>query len=172
MIGEECIIEFGKNCHLMRILMNLAQILAMLVKCPGFIPALGHSGIILPLIEQPQMLIIGIIQSPYGEELVQMRNITAVDAGARSRFSRTNRVHGMNTDIRKLGRQGLLDREQRIGGRGLSHPDWPWSKWGACSLPECASEEDQLADMVSGIRHRLTWRSRRAWMLSCKTNCL
>lgn len=172
MVGEESIIELGKNRHLMRILVNLAQVLAVLVKCPSFIPALGHSGVILPLIEQSQMLIIRIIQRPYGEELVQMRNVPAIDERASGRFGGTNGVHGMNTDIGKFGRQCLLDREQGISGLGLSNPDRLWSKRGACSLPERASEEDQLADMVSGIRHRLTWRSRRAWMLSRKTNCL
>lgn len=127
MVGEESIIKLGQDRHLMRVLMDFAQILAVLVKSPGLIPALGHSRIILPLIEQPQMLVICIIQSPYGEELVQMRNVTAVDTGPRGRFSGTNGVHGMNTDIGKLGRQGLLHREHGIGGRRLSNPDWSWS---------------------------------------------
>lgn len=70
MVGEESVIELGKNRYLMRILIDLAQILAMLLKRSRFVPTLSNPRIVLPLIEQPQMLIVGIIQSPNRKELV------------------------------------------------------------------------------------------------------
>lgn len=111
MVGEKSIIEFGKNRHLMGILVDLVQILAMLLKSSSFVPTLSHSRIILPLIEQPQMLIVFIVQSPKRKELVQVWNVTTVDTRSWSRLCRSNGMNRMHTNIRKLGRQSMLNRE-------------------------------------------------------------
>lgn len=115
------VVEFGQNRHLMRILVDLAQIFTVLLQRSRLVPALRHARVVLPFMEQLQMRRVVVVQMDHGEKLVQVRYVAAVDDGAAGGFRRADRVlcvHGAALDAE---RHGVLVWEGRVGRRqGIS----------------------------------------------------
>lgn len=153
MVGEESIVELGQHRNLVRVLVDLAQVLAMLVERAGLVPALRDARIVLPLVEELQVLLVGVVERPDGEELVQVRDVAAVDHRARRGLGRPHWVHGVHAHVGELGREGVLDRVQGVCRQRpaqaavdavVGDPDGARSKGRARALPEGAAVDEQL----------------------------
>lgn len=94
-VGKENVVECREHGQHVGIFMQLAQILAVLIQCPGFVPTSGHSWVILPLVKQGKMLGVCIIESNHGKMLLEVGNPPAVDDRTRLRFRFSDRVHCM-----------------------------------------------------------------------------
>lgn len=68
----------------MRVPVNGAEILAVVLQGALFVPALGHTWIVHPVVEKPQMLLALPIEDNHGKGLLDMGNPSAVDEGAGS----------------------------------------------------------------------------------------
>jgi hypothetical protein len=54
------------------VLMQLSEILAMLIHCPGFVPASGHTWVVLPVVEKVEMIWVGVVDSDHRKMLVEV----------------------------------------------------------------------------------------------------
>jgi hypothetical protein len=68
------------------VLVELSEIFAVLIHCPGFIPASSHTWVILPVMEEVEMIRICIVDSDHCEMLLEMRYPPAVDDRPRFRL--------------------------------------------------------------------------------------
>jgi hypothetical protein len=69
--------------------MELAEIFAVLIQSPGFVPSSGDTRVVLPVVEELQMVRVPVIESNHCEMLTEMWYPSAVDdrPGFRFRFA-------------------------------------------------------------------------------------
>lgn len=77
---------------MVRIVLDPTKILAMLVQGARLVPALRDSGVVLPLVEETEVLFVLVIETHHREGLLKVRNPAAIDHRARGGFRRADRV--------------------------------------------------------------------------------
>lgn len=85
--------EHGQNVG---VFVQLAEILAMLIQCPGFVPSSSDTWIILPIVEQLEVLVIGVVESNHSKMLLKMGYPSAVDDGPWLRLWFPDRMHSVS----------------------------------------------------------------------------
>lgn len=158
----------------MRVEVQLAEVLAVLVERAGLVPALGDARVVLPRVEQLQVLRVLPVDDFEREVLVELRDVAAVADGTRVRFGLPRRVHGVDRLLGEFHRELLVLGHRWILGDGLPgeplgavaySPDRPRACWRSGSLPECASQDQQVAVGDTVILHRPPWSR----VLDCKS---
>lgn len=102
----------------MRVTVELAEVLAVFVHRTGLIPAFGDSRVILPNIEQSDVLIVLPVDHLKGEVLVELWDVAAVADRSGSRLGLTRGVECVNWLFWEFGGELL------VLGHGWVIRDW------------------------------------------------
>lgn len=94
--------------------MQPAEVPAMLIQCPGFIPPSSDTWVILPLVEKVEMIRVRVVDRDHGKMLLQMRDPSTVDDRARFRFWFPGWMHSVPWYGRKLGSRCILEWKWRV----------------------------------------------------------
>jgi hypothetical protein len=78
-ICEQDIIKRREHGQDMRVLVELPEVLAMLIHGSSFIPPRSNTWIVLPFVEEIEMISIGVVESNHREVLFQVWYPSAVD---------------------------------------------------------------------------------------------
>lgn len=166
---------------MMRIFVYLTQIFAVFLQRTGLIPALCHPRVILPFVKELEVFLVRIIESDHREKFFQMGDVAAVDPRPGRRLGRSDRMVSVYTDIGKFGRESIFERiegeiaerttERRMKTR-IRDPCCARPERRTGTLPEAASKDHQLIDVIARFRNGLTWRSRRVRVLDGQPDSL
>lgn len=146
----------------MGVLVDVAQVLAVLLQRARLVPALRHARVVLPLVEQAQVLGVLPVERDHGEGLAQVRDPAAVDDGAGRGLGRAHGVPRLLAPLRVLGvagrdrGDGVLQRRERVrgqrapaggqrAGRLVGAPHGAGAEGRAGALPEGAPEREHDA---------------------------
>jgi hypothetical protein len=99
-----------------RVEVQFAEVLAVFVDRACFVPAFGDSRVVLPGVEQFDVLCALPVDDFEREVLVQLWDVAAVADGARSRFGLASRVECVNWLLWELHRELLVLGHGRILG--------------------------------------------------------
>lgn len=80
----------------MRVLVDPAEVVPVLVECAGFVPALTYAWVVLPFVEKPEVFWVPVVEVDHGEEFVEVRDVPAVDYGTARWFRWADRVGCVN----------------------------------------------------------------------------
>lgn len=160
----------------MGVKVQLAQVLAVLVQRARLVPPLGHTRVVLPRVEEPQVLVVLPVDHLEREVHVALHDVPAVRDRARVRLGPADRVARVDRlvgepvrDMVVLGHEGVLrQRRPQVPVCVLAnHPDGPWAGRRGRALPERAPEDQQLSVPLlrGGIVFRLSW----LWVLNPQT---
>lgn len=142
----------------MRVLVRLAQVLAVLFQCALLVPTLRHARVVLPRMEQLQMRRVGVVQRHHGKVLLQVRDVAAIDDGPRSGLGPPARVPAQRAvglvghDV--LGHlQGVDGLEAAVltVGEGFGSPRRARAEGRAGALPEGAAQNQQLLSCIGTV---------------------
>lgn len=157
----------------MRIVVQFSQVFLVLLQCARFVPTARDTGIILPCIEQLQMLRIFPVHRLEREVLVHLGDVPAVHDRARVRLRLANRVARVDEllgelvgELVVLGPNGeLAERGAQVTVCAVTHgPDRSRVGRRCGALPEGRSQDEELVLEVyrvadglegSGLRPRL-----------------
>lgn len=153
-VGEKDAVKRGQHGKLVRVLVHLAQVLAVLGQGARLVPALRDARVVLPRVEQVEVLGVGVVERDHAELLAQMGDVAAVDGATGSRLGRPARVPYqrcagvVGQDVRE--RRGCL---RGVGGAGAigGDPDGPGAKGAAGALPEGGAEEHELVGVAEVV---------------------
>lgn len=148
-VGEEDVVEAGEDGQRVRVLVQLAQVVAVLVQRARLVPALGHARVVLPQVEIVEVLRVRVVQRHHAEMLAEVGDVAAVQHAPRRRLRRSGEV------LRVPWRLGERHRHRRLleGHRRelrldlqccLAQPDGSCADGRACALPEGAGKEQIL----------------------------
>ncbi|KAI6754513.1 hypothetical protein HG530_012265 [Fusarium avenaceum] len=148
-VGKGCVVEEAQHGELVRVLVDVLQIGAVLIESASLHPARCDTGVVLPLVEQTQMLRVLVVQSDEVEVLVQGRDVATVDAIATSWLRCSARV----TQQSGLGggRHHVVKMRHHVGRVPGREPDGLLAQRRSASLPESASKNEHL-DTSAGRR--------------------
>ena len=124
-VREACFVEAAEQAQNMRVEVQLTEVLAVLVERASFVPAFGDSRVVLPGVEQFQMLFVLPVDHFEREVLVQLRDVATVADRSRVRFGLASWVECVDWLLGELHSELLVLRHGRILGHGL--PDEPLS---------------------------------------------
>lgn len=146
-VGEKDTVKGREDGELVRVLVHLAQILAVLGECARLVPALRHTGVVLPRVEEVEVLGVCIVQRNHAEFLAKVRDVSAVNGASGPGLGRPARVpHQRRAWV--VG-QDVRERWRRLRGIGCSgaiggHPNGPRAKGRAGTLPKRRAQQDEL----------------------------
>lgn len=95
--------------------MQLTQILSVLFESSRLVPTSSHEWVILPLVEEAQMLVIPVVEREHAEMLVKMGDISAVDDRAAFGLLRSSWVEGMDALLWEFAGRGEVHWVQGEG---------------------------------------------------------
>lgn len=148
----------------------------MLLERARLIPACGNERIVLPLIEEAQVLVVLVVERENAEVLVEMWNISAVDDGAAFWLLLSSRMEGVYSLLWEFaGRREVYWMHRVVGKRFAGHcvgggcPDRTRAKGRSSALPEGAPQQDQLICECFWVRAGLAFGD---WVLACQMDKL
>lgn len=100
--------------------MQVFQVFPMMVQVTRFVPPLGNTGIVLPFVEEGQMLLTLPVHYFQTEVLVEFGDIPTICYTARCRLRLPDGMAGVDWCIWELVRDGVVLREGWIAGDGTS----------------------------------------------------
>lgn len=124
-VGEARLIEAAEQAQNVRVEVKLAEVLAVLIERASLVPAFGDARVVLPGVEQLQVLIVLPVNHFEREVLVQLWDVAAVADGPRVRLGLASWVECVDWLLGELHSELLVLRHGRILGHGL--PDEPLS---------------------------------------------
>lgn len=107
-VREACLVEAAEQAQNMRVEVELAEIFAVLVHRAGLVPAFGDSRIVLPNVEQFDVLIVLPVDHLKREVLVELWNVAAVADRSGSRLGLTRWVQCVDRLFWELGGELLV----------------------------------------------------------------
>lgn len=157
----------------MGIVVEAAQVLAVLVQGARLVPPLGDARIVLPGVEELEVLVVLPVDDFEREVLVYFGDVAAVHDGADVRLRTADGVARVDWLVGKLHRDLVVLGHERVLGQRRAqrpvcavsyHPDWTRTRRRCGTLPECTSEDQQL------FRARVEVVCRTPWlrMLYCQ----
>ena len=118
-VREARLVEAAEQAQNVRVEVELAEILAVLIERASLVPAFGDARVVLPGVEQLQVLIVLPIDHFEREVLVQLWDVAAVADRSRVRFRLAGWVECVDWLLRELHSKLLVLRHSRILGQGL-----------------------------------------------------
>lgn len=103
-------LEPRQQRNLVRIRLHRLQVRAVLLKRAALVPALRHARVVLPGVEQIDVLCVVDVERDHGKGLAQVRDPAAVDDGAWGGLGATEGVEGRG------GGGGVGEGGGRVGG--------------------------------------------------------
>lgn len=79
----------------------------MVGEIASLVPACCYSWVVLPVMEEIQVLWVCVVQCYHGEMLVEMGNVSAIECASWCGLSWTEGMEGMDSCFRKFGGYGL-----------------------------------------------------------------
>lgn len=146
-VSEKDAVKGREDGELVRVFVHLAQVLAVLGECARLVPALRHTGVVLPRVEEVEVLGVGIVQRDHAELLAEMGNVSAVNGASGARLGRPARVpHQRCAWVvgQDVGERGSSLRGIGCSGAIGGHPDGPCAKGATGTLPERRAQQDEL----------------------------
>lgn len=118
-VRETRLVEAAEQAQDVRVEVELAEVLAVLIQRASLVPAFGDSRVVLPGVEQFQMLFVLPVDHFEREVLVQLRDVATVADRSRVRFGLASWVECVDWLLRELHSKLLVLRHGRVFGHGF-----------------------------------------------------
>lgn len=113
-VREGSVIPLCEDGKGMGILVKAAEILPVLIESAGFVPALGNTRIVLPVMEKLEVLRVVVVQRHHGEHFIQMRDVAGVDQTSTLGLRRADGVTSVHPLTREFGRSSVFHGEGEV----------------------------------------------------------
>jgi hypothetical protein len=129
-VGKRCIVETAKETQDMRVVVKVAEVIAVVFEISCFVPSFGDTGVVLPCVEEIEVVGGCPVYHLQGEVLVYFGDVAGVADALGSGFGATDGVAGVDA----LGRE--FHGEVVV----LGH-DWVVGEWCAEGCVNAVAED-------------------------------